>query len=271
MHGTRFGQILVGFLFLASLLVHAAPPPIEFSAEAVQASQQGKTMQQTMYLGADGRVRMESSAQGQKYIQVIDPVAGKMYVLIPDQKTYVERSFNGASQLQHVTADPDPNPCAGVPDAQCKMLGKEKVNGRAAEKWELVQKLDGQEQRVLYWIDVERRMPLRQFMPDGSAIEMKQVGKEVMNGRQTEKWLMTMTKPGSETIESTQWYDPELKIAIRDELSDGAYRELRNIKIQKQGPELFKVPGGYKKVAAPPPQQQGSQPQQGMSPDDQRR
>jgi hypothetical protein len=269
MHRMRFSTVVTIFLISVSLKSYAAPPPVEFSAEAIQTSPQGQEMHQKMYLGADGRVRIESSAQGQNYVQIINPATGKMYMLLPAQKTYMERVFDGAAQLKRVTADPNPNPCAGVPNAKCKMLGKDTVNGRAAEKWELVQEEEGgQTERMLYWLDSERRMPLRQFMPDGSTTEMEQVGSEVMNGRQTEIWKMTMTRPGEEDVESTQWYDPELKIAIRDELPGGAYRELRNIKIQKQPADLFEVPGDYKKVAAP---QQGGQPQRGTPPYGQRR
>lgn len=271
MHRTWSVRVLAVVVLFVCLRIQAAPPPVEFSAEAVQTGPQGQAMQQTMYLGAEGRVRMESSAQGQTVIQIIDPVTRKMYMMMPARKTYMERTYDGAAQLQHVTAGSNPDPCAGVPGAKCKLLGKEEVNGRAAEKWELVQTNDGETYRILYWIDAERRMPLRQFLPDGSTSEMQLVGNEVMNGRQTEKWLMTMTKPGGDKMESAQWYDPELKISIREELPGGAYRELRNIRVEKQSPELFTVPAEFKKVAAPQQGRPSGQPPQGVQPYGQRR
>jgi hypothetical protein len=257
---------VVGFLLVfVSAVSHAAPPPVEFSADAFQTTPQGQQMQQRMYVGADGRVRVESSTAGQEFIQIIDPTQKAMFMLMPEQKAYMAREFDGTEQLERSTADPDPSPCAGVPDAKCKMLGKETVNGRSAEKWELVQQQNGETQRMLYWIDVERRLPLRQFMPDGTTTELKEVGKEVLNGRQTEKWQMTMSQPGGEAMESFQWYDPQLKIAIREELPGGAYRELRNIQIGKQPASLFQIPADYRKISAPQPPQ-GSQSPQGMTP-----
>ena len=41
---------------------------------------------------------------------------------------------------------------------------------------------------------------------------------------------------------ATQWYDPELKIAIREELPGGYIRELRDIKTGKQEKDLFEIP-----------------------------
>lgn len=259
-------SVAVGFLLvLTGALSHAAPPPVEFSAEAFQTTPQGQQMQQRMYVGADGRVRLESSTGGQQFVQIIDPTQKAMYMLMPEQKAYMAREFNGSEQLERSTAGPDSNPCAGVPDATCKLLGKETVNGRSAEKWELVQKRGDETQRMLYWIDVERRLPLRQFMPDGTTTELKEVGKEVLNGRQTEKWQMTLAQPGGESMESFQWYDPELKIAIREELPGGAFRELRNIQIGNQPASLFQIPPDYKKISAPQAPS-GSQSPQGTPP-----
>jgi hypothetical protein len=260
-------SIAIGFLLVfLGALSHAAPPPVEFSADAFQTTPQGQKMEQRMYVGAEGRVRVESSTAGQEFIQIIDPTKKAMFMLMPEQKAYMAREFEGTDQLERSTVDPDnPNPCAGVPDATCKLLGKETVNGRSAEKWELVQEQGGETQRMLYWIDVERRLPLRQFMPDGTTTELKQVGTEVLNGRQTEKWQMTVAQAGGEAMESFQWYDPQLKIAIREELPGGAYRELRNIQIGKQSASLFQIPGDYRKISVPQ-SPQGSQSPQGMPP-----
>lgn len=265
MRGSNLSVVVGFFLVFVSALSQAAPPPVEFSADAIQTTPQGQQMEQRMYVGAEGRVRVESSTAGQQYIQIIDPTHKAMFMLMPEQKAYMAREFDGTEQLERSTVDPDPNPCAGVPGATCKLLGKETVHGRSAEKWELAQEQDGETQRMLYWIDVERRLPLRQFMPDGTTTELKQVGTEVLNGRQTEKWQMTVAQSGGEAMESFQWYDPELKIAIREELPGGAYRELRNIQIGKQSASLFQIPADYRKISAPQAPQ-GSQSPQGIPP-----
>jgi hypothetical protein len=59
---------------------------------------------------------------------------------------------------------------------------------------------------------------------------------------------MLMTRANGEQMTSTQWYDPQLKIAIREELQGGFIRELRDIKIGKQDKKLFEIPTGYKQV-----------------------
>ena len=49
-------------------------------------------------------------------------------------------------------------------------------------------------------------------------------------------------------MQSTQWYDPELQIAIREELSGGYFRELRDIRVAPQPDHLFTVPADYQRV-----------------------
>ena len=43
-------------------------------------------------------------------------------------------------------------------------------------------------------------------------------------------------------------HDPELKIAVREELSGGYFREIRNIRVEKQSATLFQVPMDYRLV-----------------------
>jgi hypothetical protein len=74
------------------------------------------------------------------------------------------------------------------------------------------------------------------------------ISKQETNGRQTEKWSMQITRADGQQMTSYQWYDPELKIAIREEMQGGFVRELKNIKVGKQDAKLFKVPSGYKQV-----------------------
>ena len=49
-------------------------------------------------------------------------------------------------------------------------------------------------------------------------------------------------------MQTTQWYDRELQIAMREELPGGYFRELRNIRIGPQSDALFRVPAGYRLV-----------------------
>ncbi|MGB5534442.1 MAG: hypothetical protein WBN08_00955, partial [Thiogranum sp.] len=58
-------------------------------------------------------------------------------------------------------------------------------------------------------------------------------------------------------MQSTRWYDPELQIAIREELSGGYFRELRDIRVAPQPDHLFTVPADYQRVT---PEQQSDAP-----------
>ena len=133
----------------------------------------------------------------------------------------------------------------------CKQLGTEEVNGRPAQKWEFENTAQEQSSKMLVWLDAERRMPVRQFMPDGSTMEMKLVGEETLQGRPTEKWEMTARRPGGKSQVSYQWYDPQLKTNIREEQEGGFTREYINIKVGPQPAALFTVPADYHEVSAP--------------------
>lgn len=130
-------------------------------------------------------------------------------------------------------------------NTECKSLGKESINGRETEKWEFLTKHNGQTFRSLHWIDVKRHMPIREFMPDGTVTELKIVGTEKINGRESEKWSFQITRADGKSVTSTQWYDPEIGIATREQMPGGYLRELRDIKTGKQAPSLFVVPKGF--------------------------
>jgi hypothetical protein len=103
-------------------------------------------------------------------------------------------------------------------------------------------------------MDEERHMPLREQWPDGTVTELRLLGFEKLYGRPTERWEMKTTRPDGEAMQSTQWYDPELQIAIREELAGGYFRELRNISVGPQPAHLFTVPANYQRLT--PEQQQ---------------
>jgi hypothetical protein len=140
-----------------------------------------------------------------------------------------------------------------MPGTTCRKLGDETIAERQTEKWEFTTERNGQTYRSLHWIDVNRRMPIREFYPDGTVTELTMLGSETINGRSTEKWRMQMTHADGQQISSLQWYDPQLKIAIREEMPGGYMRELRNIKVGNQDKGLFEVPTGYQRVQQLPP------------------
>lgn len=258
----------ISIVALAGLLVTdmtlAFEVAVEFSATAIQTVPARPEFQAHMYVSKHA-VRTDSKLNNIPVIEIVNSKSQTRSLLVPKDKIYIQQKSNKTSSIDIGGKSASKNPCKGLADTTCKKLGKEKINDRQTEKWEFVVKRDGQSYRSLHWIDVKRRMPVREFFPDGTVTELLFKGKEKMNGRQTEKWLMQMTRADGQQMTSTQWYDPELKMSIREEMQGGFIRELREIKTGKQDKKLFKVPTGYTKVEQLPgylkPQQPSVRPQ----------
>ena len=247
-----------GILFASCLCAFtagavAAAPNVQFSAQTVQSSPDKTTRHAQIYVG-DNQVRLEYQQDGQQMVEIYDMKNQRALLLMPQQRSYMERKLPAGGAGNPMLPSKETNPCAMLPKAQCKELGRETLHGRPVIKWEMVVTQDDQPLRSLHWIDAERNMPLRQTFPDGTTSEMRLVDKESLDGRATERWELTTTRSDGESMTSTQWYDPQLKIAIREELPGGYFRELRNIKLGDQSAQLFAVPAGYKLTKAPPRQ-----------------
>jgi hypothetical protein len=247
--------IIVLFTFVTAF---AGQGQVEFSADVIQSMPQQESRQGRLYVGND-QVRTDITVGGKTMIQIIDLKRQTAYMLDPEQKSYMERKA-GPGELTPGggAAAKDANPCAGMQNLSCRRIGDESVNGRPAEKWELENTAQGQTGKMVIWLDKERRIPIRQTLPDGATMEMRLVGKETLNGRNTEKWEMKATRPGGQSSVTYQWFDPELNMNIREEQPGGFISELRNIRIGKQPADLFALPSDYTVMSIP----QGSEPDQ---------
>lgn len=223
---------------------------LPFSAEAIQQIPGEDARNARIYVTAS-RVRTEYSRNGDRLVEIVDIEAGKSYLLLPSQREYIMREAPAHLRNLDKSATVQANPCAANPRAQCHRLGRERVMGRDAMKWEMVVEADGKPMRSLIWIDDKRKLPVRQIRPDGTVVEMSLQGQELFDNRQTEKWQMLMIRPDGETLKSQQWYDLELQIIIREELPGGYARELRDIRIGEQPPGLFRIPSGYELITPP--------------------
>jgi len=242
-------SLAVGLLMTISF--GSALAGAEFSAEIVQHGPQGKMSLGKTFVG-DKRVRTEMSRQGQEEIRIIDENRGVEWMLLPDQKQYLEQQLGGASaQAPGAKPQPADDPCGGMPGLTCRKMGEEDIGGRTAVKWEMVASHQGQTMKSTHWIDKERGVPLRQEMPNGQTTELKFVAEEDLGGRRVEKWEMVATTPNQPETRTFQWFDPELDLWIRQEFPGGMVSELTNIRVGKQPDELFNVPAGYERVSAP--------------------
>jgi hypothetical protein len=257
-------------MVVAALLTAVLAGPVaadgagaQFSADMVRHGPDGQATAGKMFVG-DRRTRMEMTQKGHEIVRISDEKRGTEWVLFPADKTYLER---GAPAGSPAAPNPPPaapsaetDPCTGVPGLTCRRVGTEDVNGRAAVKWEMSATEQGQTLTGTQWIDVERGLPLKYLMPNGQTMELKLVGPEKFDGRAVEKWEVTSTVPNQQPVATFQWYDPELKLAVREEFPGGYVSELKNIKVGAQPDDLFAVPAGYTLKAMPTP---GAQPQPG--------
>ena len=97
------------------------------------------------------------------------------------------------------------------------------------------------------WLDAELGIPVKQTLFNGTTIELKWLGSEELDSRETEKWLQTIRLANGEVLESHQWYDKELKISIREAFPNGNSQELKHIVVEKLSDKLFTIPVGYEK------------------------
>lgn len=241
--------IKTGLCFVAAMFFSSANAfevVAEFSAEAVQSIPGRPDMNVKMFISKKA-VRTESSMNGQNFVEIVFTKDKRRILLNKVRKTYVEQTAqnNTAAKVASISS----SPCSGIKNATCKKIGKEKINGRRAIKWEMTVLRNGQSFKSLHWLDKKHHMPLKEQLHDGTIVTMTLLGKEKINNRNTEKWKLSAIRPNGQNIKSQQWYDPRLKMVIRESLPGGYVRELKNIKIAKQKKSLFAVPKGYTKEA----------------------
>jgi len=245
--------ILIGKLVLLLFLSQQGfAATVEFSATAIQTFPQGQSKVAKMNVGSDG-VRREYTHNQRIVVEIYRPSQGMQYLVLPQQKIYEVAKSESVDTGLGKSRPKSTNPCTGQKGESCKLLGKEKINGRMADKWEVRRLVQGKALKALIWVDVNRGQALRQFFPDGSSVELVQTGSEQIGNRNTEKWVIQVTRPDGHTEKTFQWYDPEIGIIIKEVMPGGFIRELKDIKLGKQAEHIFQVPSDYKKVQSAMP------------------
>jgi len=244
----RTGLFIIGFSIAFS--ANAFDIAKEFSAEAVQRMAGQPSTNVKMFVSKKA-VRTESVVNGNTLVEIVYPKEKKRVLLNKNRKSYVEQQAKNNMSTEN--KNNSNSPCRSIFASTCKNMGNEKINGRNAVKWEVTAQRNGQKLKSLHWLDKKYNMPLREQFPDGTVSTMTLAGKEKINGRNTEKWTFQTVRPDGQTMDSQQWYDPILKMVIREALSGGYVRELRNIKVAKQNKKLFEIPSDYTKEGVPNP------------------
>jgi hypothetical protein len=147
----------------------------QFSADMVM-THRGESMQGKIYFGGT-KMRFDMSPRGHQSIMIMDMPKQTSYMLMPQEKMYME--FNAAmagrghGPMQRPDVKPvDPsNPCASEPGVTCRKLGTEVVNGRTCDKWEFTR--EGRTQTV--WVDQKLHFMVKTLGSDGSVTELKNI------------------------------------------------------------------------------------------------
>lgn len=236
---------LAAILAASGLSAQTAAPPPAYSADAIYRAVDGtESTGRITKSGAD--MRLEFVQAGHQVIQIFRRAKGLIYVLDPAAHSYYE--IQGAPDPTASDVGYQP-PCdRDTQPATCRFTGTEVTSGITAEVWELGQ--TGQAVKVLW--DGARKRALRQEFPDGSVMAMHFVGMDQINGRKVEHWAIEVTAPGQAAASGSWYYDPELRVELREDLPSGEMRSLENIHVGAVDASAFSVPAGWTQVVRPP-------------------
>ncbi len=162
-------------IFLASLAMLPLPAPAQapaqFAADMIITPESGQgAMTGKIYFG-NQKLRMDMNAGAHQMATITDMATRTSYMLMPQQKMYMEMNAAMAQQHQPDVHPYDPaNPCAAREGYTCKKLGSETVNGRSCDKWEIA----GPRLTETVWIDQKIHFPIKTVGPSGTT-EMKNV------------------------------------------------------------------------------------------------
>jgi outer membrane lipoprotein-sorting protein len=145
----------------------------EFSADVKTTMPGGQTSNGKIYVGA-GKMRMEMNAAGQQSVTIFDSQAKTGWVLMPQQKMYMEmKQQNELAQVANQSAGDDP--CANLPNSTCRRAGEENVNGRNTVKWEIAMNQGGQQSTITQWFDPSIGFVVRQQTSEGMTMDVTNI------------------------------------------------------------------------------------------------
>lgn len=231
---------------LAGAAQAQSSPPPAYTATAVQTMPDGTTTTGTVVKSGPD-MRLEYDENGTRVIQIIRRAEGAMYRLDPAQQTFFV--IQGAPSSDPTGAGYMP-PCQdGDPTLTCTLKGTEVTSGITAEVWEIA--MPGVPGTTTILWDGARHRALRQTSPDGSVMQMSFQAMVNMSGRNVEHWAVSFEAPGQPVQTGAWYYDPELRVEVREDMLNGAVRALENIRVGPVDPSLFEVPAGWRQVQVP--------------------
>lgn len=98
-----------------------------------------------------------------------------------------------------------------------------------------------EEERLAFEPCTDQKKLAREY----KGISCRKTGSATVAGRSTERW--ETRGGGVEPI--TEFFDPELKLVLKEQQGDRVAFELIEVKVGAPAPSLFRVPAGYRKIS----------------------
>ena len=158
-----WGIALGTVLLLAASLVQAA----EFTATMVTKAG-GVEIPGKIYV-KENKVRNEVQAGGQTSIHILRPDKKVVWIIMPQQKAYVEMPITHTAQQKMLPLTEDQK-------AKMKKVGTETINGYACDKYETTMSHHGKPMQVFTWVATDLGVPIKIVSEDGSfSMEYKDI------------------------------------------------------------------------------------------------
>ena len=163
-------------IMLGTMATAQAPAMTQFSSDMQMKSAKGDNMSGKYYMG-DRQMRMDMNQRGMNMSMITDLKNKKSYMLMVDQKMYMEHALNDQNMRQGPGARmPKFEPECDPDHFTCKSAGTETVNGRLCEKWVYTAKDAGNEaENQTVWVDTKIHTPVRVVMGDGSQMDFTNI------------------------------------------------------------------------------------------------
>jgi len=217
-----------------------------FSATAVQSFKDQQVQSGTIFVSGDD-TRFEYVERGRKMVKIILAKQKVMRILFPQDKLYMEIQAPADAPTSMGGAK---TPCPEIDGLTCEKVADAKFGQFDVEQWS--QSHAPSNTKSMLWWEPERNMIVRQEFPDGRIMQLTMTGNVDFEGRNAERWDMSLAEPSGKVTQAYQLVDMDLGIIVKEENPAlGMSRELRGLKVADTTAGWFDVPADYQRIEAP--------------------
>lgn len=221
-----------------------------FTATAVQSIKDQQQQSGKIFV-SDTATRFEYAERGREMVKIILPKQNIMRILFPQEKLYME--IVAPADTPMVFGD-DTNPCPQIEGLTCTKVADAKFGELTVQEWR--QYFEPTKSTSTLWWEPIRKMIVRQEFTDGRIMQLTKAGNVTFEGRETERWDVSLAAPDGTITSSYRLVDTDLGIIVKEEdPNTGLSRELRGLKVADSDETWFDVPAGYQRIEAPKPGQ----------------